>query len=424
MVSAALLTAERELGRLMAMLSPTDDWRLWRADARRREAIASIDLDGRPVHWQDAAKAGLDPAHLPPAQRAGVGDVMVLMSALRDMSDDLMDSGTDAGATRAAPCGTRSIERDTVAAVAGARQAVADIDRFLDEIADAGGAGRQSTESGACAPAGAGRRSLDPLSGPWLEAVWQRITATGAPLDVSAILTAISTGLEKPGLAGVASALYALHQPGLFPLQRQLPNYAKAALPAEMVRVIEAHRAETDLADTGWRFARTITPWLIQRACGLDSIGPWLSWSIRGARAHYGSGDRDRWNQWIYDRMAQAFAYDLRRLAEIKGVLSSWNGLLSNSPTAAAGRGAPATSRRPARRWTATREALTILVEQPAITSDWLAHRLGVSRRAAQLTMRQWRSLRIIQSEDYGPSDISGRPPAWGIASRLEPKAL
>ena len=59
-----LLDAERALGRLTEALSRAGARALWRADALRREALASAELDGQRVDWEDLVVAQLDPTLL------------------------------------------------------------------------------------------------------------------------------------------------------------------------------------------------------------------------------------------------------------------------------------------------------------------------------------------------------------------------
>lgn len=397
---AALLDAERQLGRLTEALADGDACALWQADALRREALASCDLDGMKANWEDVVVAEIDPRLLPEGLRAATTAPLRVIAcgtmltrpipqaaspaAPEELPDALLelDAGVD-------PDQGESADGPAGAAVrAAARGSIDDIEAFL----------HRPTPRDDESPRGV-TPSAAPLSRDWLAAAWSWLT--GQPLPpayLDKVAGVIEDGLQRPGLAGVATVLHALHRDELFPAQ-PLPDYGDHQVPGDMGRAMALARAEERGPGPAWRFARLLAPRLMMRACGLPAAGPWLSPALRAARLGYrvaAQGDVDGWGAWLYPALADGFARERARLRDLTAILAGWEDRFGKK-----------------RRWQTSRQALRLIIAQPAVTTDLLARRRGISRRAAQMMARELEQLGILERVHHA----KGRE--WLIATRL-----
>lgn len=425
-----LLDAERELGRLVEALARDENRRLWAADALRREVIASADLDGRRVRWEDLAVAAINPALLPPKVRPSTSAPLRLMAAGRALGAGLTmvaaaaqdpttalsaeEEDSEDGDWPASGWEDEGGEEDTEldpppvtsgggwspdidAVLAAARQSTAGIEDFLAQPK------RQADPAADDLRPGGGLVPLEPLSEPWLTAAWRRVgDGEDCQPFIGEVAHVIAAGLKKPGLMGVAAALHGLHRPGLFP-EPDIVDYSGTGLPDDMVRAITETRAETQEGGMAGRFTRLLAPWLIMRACGLEEPGPWISPALRRDQYGYAGAvtlGEDRWTGWLCRCLANGFRQERERIVTLADILAGWQERLGDK-----------------RRWSTSRQALQLLVDQPAVTSRWLERQRGISRRAAQMLIREWAQLDIVQV-------VKGtKAREWALAYRLPPAA-
>lgn len=423
---ATLLDAERQLGRLTEALAAADARALWQADALRREALASCDLDGMMAHWDDVVVAEIRADLLPEALRETTALPLRLIAcgsmltrpipaspdAPEGLPDDLLEPDTGVvddgdGDSDDGPAGA--------AVRAAARGSIADIEAFL----------RRPTARDDALPRDV-TPSAAPLSRDWLAAAWTRLT--GQPLPpacLDEVAGIIEDGLQRPGLAGVAAVLHALHRDGLFPAKPPA-DYGDHPMPAEVGRALTLARAEVQDPGAGWRFARLLAPWLTMRACALPAPGPWLSPALRAARLGYraaAQGKVDGWSAWLYPALAEGFARERDRLRDLTAILAGWEDRFGKQRRGGARQGAdetpssaaspPVYAPLPKRRWQTSRQVLRLIIDQPAVTTDFLSRRRGISRRAAQMMAKELEEFGILERIHHA----KGRE--WLIATRL-----
>ena len=393
---SCLLSAERSLGRLTEVLSRPGIRDLWAADALRREAIASKDLDGRKVDWEDLAVARLDPGLLPQALRPTVLQPFRLMAAAELMirGIELLDAARpDQEPPAEAPPPSPLIGTDLDSVAADARRAAAAIDAFIS------GVGHEPRDEGEGPPAPC---KLIPLSAPWLAAAWRRLSPYPSPLPRPGDLAAlIEDGLRFPGLSGVAMAMHLLDQAGdLFP-EPELTDLTEALNPEREVaiRIMESRAVNQPISPKS-SFIRLLAPWLVQRSCGLQSPGPWLSPALSDSKSGYlaaRSSTVGDWFAWLYPAMADGFDRERKRIAEIEAILAGWEAAFAADK----------------RRWNASRDSLVCLLDQPVATSLSLVRQRGFSRRAAQMLISDLQKAGIL----HHVRQAKGRE--WWVAERL-----
>ena len=390
-----LLAAERALGRLIEALSGDGARALWQADALRRDAIASEDLDGHKVAWDDLVVAQIDATLLPHGLRPAMTGPLRLIAAghrlIQDgdrpvarpapAPDETDEALEDVGfEVRNHPGPDRRPERPTTgteidAVLAAVHRSKAEIAAFI----------RQPDQPPPAAgdPGRPGSPRAAPLTAGWLAAAWRQLAPDAEPLASGEALAAmIEEKLQKPGLTGVAAALHGLHQDGLFP-EPAAPDYSLAALPPELGRSLTLAAAQNRAMGPGWRFARMLAPWLIMRACGLQMPGPWISPALQAGARSYGRAAVDGegpWSAGLFRLLADGFGGERARLAELAALVARWEKALTAK-----------------RRWASSRRALLLLVDRPAVTSRLVQRQRGISRRAAQMLTREWEQLGILR---------------------------
>lgn len=447
-----LLEAERQLGQLIEALGQTGTLPqtsgltqtgspprtlLWQMDALRREALASVDLDGTKTTFEDLAVAEIDPGLLPEARRASASAPLRLIRCAQtlmqrrvsgreapDLTDWPEDDTENALEDLADLAEGEPVPDEKIADVlAGSRQAIASIDDFLS--------GAEDKKPRAMVPALT--ISTPPaLSRPWLIEAWQRLTgASGTESSTGDDLEKIiDEGLQKPGLAGVAAVLHRLHRDDLFRVSQtsSVPDglYMGSALPAEIRRALILARARNEPMGPGWRFARFLAPWLIMRSCGGDAhsgggahcggaarTGPWISPAIRRARLGYfaaANASEDEWAAWLYRALADGFAAERRRLRDLAQLVDRWQdrfGAVDREP--ADGGGRPGRKRR----WTTSRQVLLLLVDHPVVTTKFLEYRRDITRRAAQMLVKDLEQSSILHRVHFAKGQ------EWLIANEL-----
>lgn len=351
-----------ELGRLMQLLDDDGVATIWRPDAIRREAIATLHLDGIGVHGDDLALGLLSPllpahGHRPVVRMAldVVRATESLLAGRRAKDDDELDVVEVIGDSAAGddddllPADIEDLDdlidevddpRSEDAVRSAAKATASDLDAFLATLQSGGPLERSLLHSGAAAP------MMIPLSTPWLESAWRSIAG---PIDedtVASIAEAtiiIDAGLSSGGgLPGAAAALHGLHMDGLFPdpesssydaltnlSQRDLEatdgnDEARQKLCDERVALRDAltvAMAERQAAGLGWRFARLVAPWIIQRACGLSQPMPWISEALRQSGRGYAScatGPLPVWQRYFGRMLADGLMSDRNRIIKLR----------------------------------------------------------------------------------------------------------
>ncbi|HYH20456.1 MAG TPA: hypothetical protein VD995_17760 [Azospirillum sp.] len=324
---AALLEAERALGRLAeAMRSEDLRTRLW-ADAARREAFAGARLDSVAVDPTDFMIATLEPDLVPTAGRNEAQAAHALWLGA------LTAQGGRAPQPPAPPAGA------PVGAAAAAWQAVADLENLLADDAPTPEADSEET-----APA---------WTPPWLEGIW-RATQTGISgrdprrlaftdrqrAEVRALLRRADDALGSPALYGGVLALDLLLRPP--------PDPAWAA-----------------------PLARLITPVALARACRVPAVwlpaSPTLLAERTGLRIALAAGEAD-WHVWLANAVAEAAHRERRRALALDQAASGWRRRVGARRS---------NSRLP--------DVLDFLFTQPALTVRRLQQHLDTTFRGAQL---------------------------------------
>jgi len=352
---AELLMAERTLGRLAAGL---ESWPRERhaADLARREALASVRLDGQALSWDDLVLGRLDPAFVKPAARAGVLDGL-------DLADALGAAAGNAWPARGAGAGTGgpALPAAGAKALSAARAAVAELEAWLEAPEGAGG----GAEAGdAPAPAASGRAAPAPLSSAWFAALWDALAARGAAARPGAFVPMAETvedALREPGLLGAVEALRRLHDPTLLPA----PVLGGVADEDSSSLAIRRHIAETGTAALAGRFARTAAPFLVARACGLPPAPLALSPALdRDARAYRRMVEEEPgpWARWAVRLVTDAAAAEMERARTLDRLAASWAERLGQR-----------------RRGSHLPQLLDLLALEPAVTVRHVQRRLSLS---------------------------------------------
>lgn len=400
MPAADHLAAERELGRLVQALEDDPETAaLHRHDALRREAHASLQLDGQLVDLDDIAAGQMSLGLLSGQRVAGAEAALALIRAAAAMQRGLRGDDAPPPADDDQEDGLEDLD-DLLPAepeaeddeplrsepfrpsfVQDTRSMVADIHSFLERSVPK----KQPEASGSLVLV------LEPLSEAWLVKAWTM--AWGAPdADEAAALARAAEEIAaalaaKPGLAGVALALYRLHQDGFWPAAGGggVPDSLRDWVAEDRFAQLELMRAENQPVGSGWRFSRLLAPWLVQRACHLVAFGPWISEALLSGRYGYpqaASLDVAAWESWLARMLAEGFPAQRRRLAELRTRQEVWRRKLGagRRPT----RGGPLA-------------ALPLLVERPVMLPGWMATRTGVTTRAAQMTLAQLEKAGVVR---------------------------
>ena len=358
--------ANFELGRLVQLLDDERVAALWRPDALRREAIASLQLDSIGVDFDDLALGLLSPmlpaaGHRPVVQEAlrivrAAESMLAGRRATNETQDIEGDIGRDgdllpADIEDAEGADDDDSGLDVDAVMAKARSSVTDIDSFLSTLRSGAAFDRAIDDPEAALPL------LVPLSTPWLAAAWRLLVGVPDEDVVAAIAEAtiiIDAGLSSaPGLMGAAAALHGLHANGLFPEPEaadyngvvQLTQADREAIGDDdealqqllterhgMRDVLQQRMAERRRAGQGWRFARLIAPWIIQRACGLSEPMPWISETLRHGGLGYAScatGPLPFWQRWLMRTLADGLVLERQRIIKLRNAErqhATWRG--------------------------------------------------------------------------------------------------
>jgi len=411
-----LLDAERALGRLTEALSRAEARALWRGDALRREALAAAELDGRRVDWENLVVAQLDPTLLSQELRPttvaplrliataealerGIGLPNTGQASAPELrlphSPNAPKEGEAPGRTESFPLPppppSTPAKMDITAVLAAARRSAADIDAFIAHPAPE----EAESEASPALP-----RFATPLSADWLAAAWCRYSLDPASLPCpETVADLLEDALGQPGLAGVAAALHSLERRAPFPAPPPR-DYSGTDLEPDIASKLTQARAANQPTDPKFAFIRLLAPWLIQRACGLSEPAPWLSPALLPVRSGYAAA-RDSsgpaWDVWLYPALTAGFIAERRRLANLHMLLDRCQARFSAEK----------------RRWASNREMLMVLINRPAVTTRFLGHERGISRRGAQMLVAELRDAGIVRHVFHG----KGRD--WWLADQV-----
>ncbi|ARJ66145.1 hypothetical protein WV31_10955 [Magnetospirillum sp. ME-1] len=426
-----LIDAHLSLGRLAERLSDPAVHSLWLADAIRREAMASMLLDGRLVTIEDIAMgrvrrwSGLDPSVERALSIIAACDCLCGRSPLpveppKEKRDkrlkppiagflgmpDPDDEGIYAGrgdgddeedAEPLYPDDEVEEER-APSSILSAEEAI--------RAARAEIAGGHAALAGAMAEPASRSPSSPPLPSPlshdWLMLAWRRLNGPADAEDEVRIMeagTIIDAALQRPGLIGVASALHGLLRPDLWPEIEapELPALDKPSkdarrakargcpkksmrLQEERQRQADALRAAVAEGHAGicpaMAFIRMIVPWIIARACGLRHPGPWISGAVQrfGRRdwQEAGTVGHDAFVRRLCRILADGFDAERARLDELERLLVAWERRMRHGRARRAGK---------------SLEVLRMLIEQPAHDTSSFERCRGLKTRMAQVAL-------------------------------------
>lgn len=273
---AALLTAERAVGRFAQLADDPALAAALAADALRTEVLATLILDRLAVDWQDLA-IGLIAVDLVPAgKRREVANAVAL--------HDILEAAQQGRLRPPAPKRGEPVPD----LIRSARTLLADTRALLIEFAD--NEEEVETDDGAEPPAAA-------LTSPWLARLW---TAAGGGDDLAEatnLAVRLDDILRAPGLIGAAGALHHLHTVG-----------ERTAVPP-MRRV----------ASTG-RFARCAAPFLLRHCCALEPA-LWLSATLLAERPAY---ERASGPSWYFHIITRAVDAQVKRGLVLRRTLDLW----------------------------------------------------------------------------------------------------
>lgn len=398
MTNSDLLAAHIELGRLVQALEDAPELAgLFVHEALRREAWASLQLDGQLVDLDDIAAGQMDVGLLAGQRILGVEPALALNRAAEAMlrglrSDDRQQPVQEEDGDEEArvdldllPPEVEDEEDEPlgrepfVPSFMDTKALLADIDDFLERAVPPK---REAPVTASVV--------LEPLSEAWLMKAWTMAWGEPSEADAAALARAadaIGDALEsKPGLSGVALALHRLHAQDFWPEAPApgVPGDIRDWEP-DAAAQLDVMLAERQEVGPGWRFARLISPWLIGRACGLADPGPWISEAMLAGRYGYSSAATSNpaaFETWLARMLADGLPTQRRRLAELRTRLEMWRRRLGKD-------------RRPKRGGPLA--ALPLLVERPVMLPGWLATRQGVTMRAAQMTLASLATAGVVR---------------------------
>ncbi|RAU20768.1 hypothetical protein CU669_16950 [Paramagnetospirillum kuznetsovii] len=371
-----IVAAHISLGRLVQFLD-VDTHDLWLPDALRREAIATLKLDSQLVHGEDLAIAQLQQSRvIRPDLRAALSVIQTAERLLhgRTTGDEFGDYTSDdrlkpkrLDALMASELEPRGFDwnqdEDEI-------EPLADNDPLCDLLDD---------EDEAEPPCPALPILPPPLSTAWLTLAWTGLEGTPSSVEASVLEQAahvIDQALQLPGLEGVSQAIWELHRPGFWPESEAFSYDGIKAEDRAFGEKLEMAHAEALPPSPGLRLVRLITPWMIQRACGIDRVMPLVSGWFCGNEAYrqIAHTTARAWTREFCGLMVAGCAAEMRRVEEIHAVLALWQRQLRSE-------------RRTADKMM---ERLRLLVKTPAMSSGSLARQAGMSRRMAQITLDIW----------------------------------
>ena len=437
-IPASILHAERALGRLDHALCDPATHSLWLHDALRREAIASRQIDGDLVALEDYSIARLHASKIlrEDIQRAidlaaaaerwlGISqaeeeEVAKLKTDKRfgKAKDHLRVEGDKIIATKPLAPFDESIlpelDEDTDYDPIEGLDANEDLADLAEEPLDydvilartkANIAAVEAETAAIASPPEASKPLIQPLSTPWLAMAWARIIGTPDSDDLALIERAadiIDRDIQVSGLPGALGAWWSLQQ-DIWPARtearwvdissggRREHSDEERARRAAMSHAIYNEKAEGLRAEAEWSMVRLLLPWLIQRACGLERPGPWLSSIMAGRgnddmrRVYWAAQEmpKERWVGKMCETASKGFGAELTRIDTIKARLATWEGLAgTRASKSLLGKslGYKKMERVPSK----IIKALPLLIEQPVVNAPWWARRRGIKLRMAQ----------------------------------------
>jgi hypothetical protein len=435
MTPAPILAAERALGRLDHALSEPATHSLWLPDALRREAIASRQIDGDLVALEDFATARLHSSTIlrEDIQRAidlaaaaerwlGIEAEAEVAELTKDgrlakgKRDHILFEGDKAIITKRPvtpfdesilPELDEDTDFDPIEGLDAGEDLVdlADEPLDYDVILARTKANIAALKAESAVFATPPKATIPPLSTPWLTLAWARIIGTPDSDDLALLENAadlIDAALQVPGLPGAFGAMWALQQ-DIWPARaearwvdiskggRREHSAEEMARRAAMSDAIYNEKAEGLRADQEWSLIRLMLPWLIQRTCGLERPGPWLS-SIMAARGHddmrrvYWSAQsmpKDRWISAMAEIASKGFAAEVARIDTLKARLVTWEGLAGTRASKSL-LGKVVAYKKMERVPSKIIKALPLLIEQSVVNAPWWARRRGIGLRMAQ----------------------------------------
>jgi hypothetical protein len=199
-------------------------------------------------------------------------------------------------------------------------------------------------------------------------------------------------------LAGTALALHRLHADSFWPgpPPPTIPDEFRERDRRAALR-LEEMLAERQDTGRGWAFARLIAPWIAAKSCMLPEPAPWFSWPLHRCRFDYARAAVMRegeWERWLCGTLAEGWNEKRRLLPALRRHVEDWTARVMpdrDKKTKRLGRGR---GRRPGRGGPVA--VIRQLVEQPVVTTDWLAKRIRVSGRAVQGTMKELVDIGIV----------------------------
>ena len=357
------LHAERELGRFVERLTGSDLGSLWLADAVRREVVGSFAIDGVAVEMEDLAVAMIDPNLLPVLQRDSLDDPARMVALLQDIVAGRR------GCVDPPPLPLRnrsdSVSRvDFAGVAAAARAATSSVEAFL-----AGLGGQVAAETKALPVTPPRPPALSP---DWFRSVWFGLTGADMPATLlQAVCSAADQVASRPGLPGAVAAAARIHALSAVAHQR-----------GDVGAVERSGHSDR----RSWRFARVLMPFLIQSSCGLDSMVPWLSWSLRRDSQMYArlvERDPEEWGKWVLAGLTDLFRFEREQISKIEAVLASWEHRFSLGGK---------------RRWNSNVRMLQALFQHGVITTKSLHRIRGGDLRSTQLLIKDFRECGIVHA--------------------------
>jgi hypothetical protein len=394
------ISAHIALGRLVQFLDD-DTHSLWLSDALRREAIASMKLDSQLVHGEDVAIGQLHQTRIiRPDLRAALS---VIQTAERLLGGSYEEHGIDQLTLddRLKPKRLHALNMEELEprgfdwnAEEEDIEPLAEGDPLTELLDDA-------------AEAQVAQPTLPPaLSSSWLTLAWSGLDTKPDASEIAALehaASVIDEALQVAGLEGVGHAIWQLHRPGFWPEAESYGYEQIKAADKDFGERLEMAHAEALPPSPGLRLVRLITPWLIQRSCGLLARPmPFVSTGLVSSReyreiAHI---SKDRWTRAFCGLMSDLAEAEMRRVAELRTVMELWRRQLRDG------------------RKTADKviERTKLLVQHPAVSSESLSKRSGMTRRMSQHFLDIWERAGVIRRASKGYTErvwIADRVATW-----------
>lgn len=338
---AALLEAERAVGRLAEAIREPAWQRRLSADAARREACAAARLDGVAVDTTDFLIATVGADLVPTAGRGPAQAVRSLWQGCRFAQGQLKPP------PRRSP-GTRP--NRTSGAAADAWLAVAELEAGFEEP------GILSDPSYIDESEEARTETPPPWTLGWVEASWRVLQSEVSGRDPAGLSLSAEKDTDALHLMDRLDAL--ADRPGLF---------GGVGMLAELLR------PPPDLRLAPWLVpsARLLAALVAERCCRLSGLWLPLSvslWTDRTAAGLAARGSADGWLLWLADMVAETARRERQRAYALEQASQSWNRRIGIR-----------------RRNSRLPEVLDRLFEEPAFTVRRIQRNLGTTFRGAQL---------------------------------------